>query len=316
MKAITIEGFGSELRLAEVPKPSPSSTEAQIQVMYAGVNPVDWKIREGHLKNWLHHEFPLIPGWDVAGIVTEVGERVEGIQPGDEVMAYCRKAVVQHGAYAEYVCVDYHHLAKKPTALSFAQAAATPLTALTAWQALFTFCQIEANQSLLVQAGAGGVGSFAIQFAKNLGCTVFATASAQNHAYLKELGVDFPIDYTEEPFEEVVLRHCPNGVDAVLDAVGGQTLLESLDCVKPGGCLASIVDPIPENLGKNRNVKTGFVFVQPNGPQLQQIADLMAQGKIKAPFVQELPLKNADRALDKSRMGHVRGKLVLKVTPA
>lgn len=313
MKAITIEGFGSDLHLTELPTPTPLAHEVQIQVEYAGVNPVDWKICEGYLKNWLHHDFPIIPGWDVAGTVTAVGDGVDSLKVGDEVFSYCRKPVVRWGTYAEYVCVEQRHVALKPANISFAEAASVPLAALTAWQSLFDFCNLQKGQTILVHAGAGGVGSFAVQFAKNREAIILATASRPNHSYLKDLGVDVPIDYHQESFVKVVQQRYPQGLDAVYDCVGGQTLKDSLEIIKAGGCLASIVDPIKEDFGKTHDVKTGFVFVQPNGEQLAAIGDLIASGKVKIPHLQEFPLGSARQALELSHQGHVQGKIVLKV---
>src|ERR1700733_2368139 len=190
MKAMVIEKFGHEeqLHLGDIPTPLPSDNEVQIQVLYSAVNPVDWKIREGLMKNFLPHEFPLILGWDAAGIVKAIGKNVKKFKVGDEVFAYCRKPIVKWGTYAEYVCFDADNIALKPNNINFAEAAAIPLAGLTAWQALFDFAKLKKGESILIHGGAGGVGSFAIQFAKHAGAKVITTASKQNHDYVKKLG--------------------------------------------------------------------------------------------------------------------------------
>lgn len=315
MKAIVIEKFGHEeqLHLDEIPTPVPTDNEVQIQVLYTAVNPVDWKIREGFMKNYLPHEFPLILGWDAAGIVKSTGKNVKKFKAGDEVYAYCRKPIVKWGTYAEYVCFDADNIALKPKNINFAQAACVPLAGLTAWQALFDFAKLKKGESILIHGGAGGVGSFAIQFAKYAGAKIIATASKQNHNYVKKLGADYAIDYHQTNFLDDVLKLFPEGMDVVLDTIGGNTLTESLEIVKPKGRLVSIVDQIDPKMAKEKNIQFGFVFVSPNGSQLKQIASLIEQGKVATPFIEEMPLSDASKAHKKSREGHTKGKIVLKI---
>ena len=215
MKAIIINGFGGAdgLQMAEVPTPTAQADEVLIRVAYAGVNPVDWKIREGMLEGLFEHRFPLILGWDAAGTVAAVGTAVTDFKVGDKVYAYCRRPIVQWGTYAEYLAMESSAVAPIPANLTFAQAAAIPLTALTSWQALFDAGQLKAVQSVLIHAGAGGTGGMAIQFAKHAGGTVFTTASAGNHEYVRSLGADHVIDYQRESFVEVVKNKSPDGVD-------------------------------------------------------------------------------------------------------
>ncbi|MCB1136142.1 MAG: NADP-dependent oxidoreductase [Chlamydiia bacterium] len=315
MKAIVIEDFGGvdKLHISDIPRPEPKKDEVLIEIAYAGVNPVDWKIREGYLKNWLPHSFPLTPGWDAAGRIVDKGKNVSDFKIGDEVWGYCRLPTVQHGTYAEYICVPASNIAPKPKSLSLAQAAAIPLVALTAWQAIFDFGQLRADQAILIHAGAGGVGSMAIELAKHVGALVLTTASKKNHQYVLDLGADHAIDYTQDNFVSSCRRILPTGLDMVLDCVGADTLKQSLQLVKPGGVLASIVDPLEREFGAAKNVKTGFVFVEPNGAQLRSIGDLFEKGEIRAPKVEELRLDEAATAQEKSRSGHTCGKLVLKV---
>lgn len=316
MKAISIDHFGGieQLHLTDLPKQEPKAGEVQIQISHAGVNPVDWKIREGWLKNWLPHEFPLIPGWDAAGLITAVGPEVEDYKVGDEVFAYCRLPTVQWGTYCESICVPSSIVARKPRSLTMAQAASIPLVSLTAWQSIFDFADLKENQSILIHAGAGGVGGIAIELAKWKGAKIATTASKKNHNYVKSLGADVLIDYTQESFVEKIKSLHPEGLDVVYDCVGGDTLKDSLQLVKRGGALPSIVDPIDEEFGKQQGVKTGFVFVSPNGSQLAKIAELIDTGKLKPPKITEYPLEKAAEAHEQSRSGHTCGKLVLKIS--
>ncbi len=315
MKAIAIENFGGadRLKLMELPKPVPQDNEVLIEVAYASINPVDWKIREGYLKDLLPHEFPLIPGWDAAGSVSAVGAKVKDFKPGDRVYAYCRKPLVRWGTYAEYVTVDAASAAPMPKNISFAQAAAIPLTGLTAWQALFDFAKLKSGQTVLIHAGAGGVGSLAIQFARHAGATVLTTASAGNHSYLKSLGAQHAIDYLATDFVAAAKQLAPQGVDVVFDTVGGETQKRSLDVLKPGATLVSIVDAPDEKIAAQRGVRAGFVFVSPSGPQLREITQLIETGAVKPPRIEEMALKDAAAAHEKSSGRHVIGKLVLRI---
>lgn len=315
MKAVVIEHFGdtNELHLEDVPTPHPMENEVQIEVMYASVNPVDWKIREGMLSKFLSHEFPLIPGWDASGIVKAIGKNVKKFKVGDAVYAYCRKPVVQWGTYAEYVCFEAENVALKPKKLDFAQAAAIPLTGLTAWQGLFDFAQLKKGESILIHAGAGGVGGMAIEFAKYAGAKVLTTASEENHAYVKKLGADVAIDYHKNNIVNEIKKLAPEGLDVVFDTVGGKTLHQSVELLKPHGRLIGIVEKLDPKLAKPKDLQFGYVFVRPNGNQLKQIADLIDAGKIIAPEIEKMKLEEAGKAQDKNRAGHTKGKIVLKV---
>jgi NADPH:quinone reductase-like Zn-dependent oxidoreductase len=315
MKAMVIEKFGhaEQLHLGDIPTPQPAENEVQIQILYTAVNPVDWKIREGLMKNFLPHEFPLILGWDAAGTVKSVGKNVKKFKAGDEVYAYCRKPIVQWGTYAEYVCFDADNIALKPKNINFSQAAAIPLAGLTAWQALFDFAKLKKGETILIHAGAGGVGSLAIQFAKYAGAKVITTASRQNHDYVKKLGADYAIDYQSSNFVDEVKKLLPDGLDVVFDTIGGETLNQSLEILKPKGRLISIVDQLDQQLARGKNVQFSFVYVSPNGGQLKQIASLIEQGKVSPPYIEEMPLADASKAHKKSQEGHIRGKIVLKI---
>lgn len=315
MKAIIMRDFGdaNQLKMEQVEVPMPGPEEVQIQIAYTAVNPVDWKIRNGLLQKRLPHQFPIIPGWDAAGIVTAVGEKVTQFQLGDDVFAYCRKPVIQWGTYAEYICYPAKDVAKKPNNLSFAQAAAIPLAGLTAWQALFDAANLKKHESILIQAGAGGVGSLAIQFAKLAGAYVITTAREQNHEYVRRLGADAIINYHIQPTRDEIKRIAPDGIDVVFDTLGGEALTESFTYLKPQGRLISIVEiPSPE-LAAKFQVQAQHVFVSPNGQELQHISDLIQEGKVQPIPIQEMPLEKAAEAQELNRQGHTQGKIVLRV---
>lgn len=315
MKAITIEKFGDaeQVQVTTVTEPEPQPNEVKIEVAYAGVNPIDWKIREGYLKELLPHQFPLILGWDVSGKITKIGSEVSGLKVGDEVFAYARKLVVKNGTFAEYVCIDAKHVALKPSSLSLKEAAAVPLVSLTAWQSLVTFANLQAGETVLIHGGGGGVGGFAIQLAKHLGAKVITTVSPKHIDYVKKLGADLVIDYTQENFEAKVKEAYPEGIDVVLDTVGDEALQASCRILKKKGRLASIREQIDPTTIAHFEIKAGFVFVKPNPKDLKAIAELFASGKIKPPAIEEFPFERAREALQKVQEGHTQGKIVLKV---
>lgn len=316
MKAVMIEKFGGleEVKLADALKPVPAKGEVLIRIHYAGINPVDWKVGEGVLKEKMPHEFPIILGWDAAGVIESVGEGVKKFKAGDEVYAYCRKSKVCEGTFAEYVSMDEKAVSLKPKNISFADAAAIPLAALTAWQSLFDFAHLKEGNTILVHAGAGGVGTFAIQLAKWKKAKVYTTASEKNHSYVKSLGADVPIDYSLENFAKKIEEKEPSGLDVVFDCVGGRTLRASFPLVKKGGCVVSIVNSNVEELAKPYNIRAGYVFVAPNGEQLAEIARLIESKTIKPAHTEEFRLEDATKALEKIKEGHTQGKLVLKVS--
>lgn len=315
MKAITIDEFGGieQLHVSDCEKPVPRANEVQINIQYAGVNPVDWKICEGLLKNRLTHQFPLIPGWDASGIVSAIGEDVFEFELGDRVYAYCRKPLVHAGTYAEFICLPDAFVAAKPKTLTTAEAAGIPLVALTAWQALFDKADIKKGDNILIHAGAGGVGSMAIQFAKYAGATVFTTGSTKNHPYLRSLGADYIIDYRLEDFAAKVKEIVPKGVDIVFDTVGGETLTKSFDCIKKNGSLIYIVNKPDPKLVEEHQVKAQYLFVEPNGEELHQIGQLLDEGKLKCPNIIEMSIQNVAEAFRMQKSEHTAGKIVLKM---
>lgn len=314
MKAIVIDEFGGvdKLKLVDVPKPVPEPNEVLIEIFYTAVNPVDWKIREGYLKERLPHKFPLIPGWDAAGKIAAIGKNVHNFNIGDEVYAYCRKPIVQFGTYAEFIAFDAENVAKKPKTLNFAEAAAIPLVGLTAWQALFDSAHLKSGETILIQGGAGGVGGMAIQFAKYAKAKVLTTASLAKHPYVKKLGADFAINY-KEGFVEEVKKIAPDGVDVLFDLIGGKTLMDSLPLIKPKGRQVGIVESLDPAIAAKYDISANYVFVRPNGKELTEIGKLIDEGKVVVPDIEEMALKDAAAAQEKSKQGHSQGKIVLKV---
>jgi NADPH2:quinone reductase len=316
MKAITVESFGGieKLHIADLPKPKIAENEVLIKINYTSVNPVDWKLREGYLKDRIPTVFPFVPGWDAAGTIAEVGKAVKDFKVGDEVYAYCRKEKIHDGTYAEYINVEAANVAKKPKNIGFNEAASIPLVALTAWQALFDFGKLEKGQTILIHAGAGGVGSLAIQLAKYFGAKVITTASLGNTDYVKKLGADLVIDYNNEAFVDIIKKAYPKGIDLVFDLLGRECLHDSAKVLKKGGCLVSIVEPLTPEEADQFKIRGEYCFVQPNGKQLAEITKLIEQKKLKVPHIQEMRLSDAAKAQELSRQGHIRGKIVLKVS--
>jgi NADPH:quinone reductase-like Zn-dependent oxidoreductase len=308
MKAIRIHEYGGSevLMFEEAPRPQPAAGDVLIRVHAAGVNPVDWKVREGYLKDVLPYSLPFIPGWDVSGTVEAAGSGVSMFQKGEEV--YSRPDIARDGAYAEFIVVRESELALKPKSIDHVQAAAIPLAALTAWQALFDVGGLSAGQKVVIHAAAGGVGSFAVQLAKWKGAHVIGTASERNQSLLRELGVDEPIDYHKTRFDDVV-----HDVDVVLDTIGGDTQHRSWGVLKKGGILVSILSPPSQEEAAKHGARPGYVFVQPNSAELTEIAKLVDAGKVKPVVETVLPLAEARRAQELSQTRHTRGKIVLKV---
>ncbi|MEZ0092277.1 NADP-dependent oxidoreductase [Streptacidiphilus sp. EB129] len=316
MRAVVQYGFGGPevLRVEEVPRPEPLPTEVLVRVHAAGVNPVDWKTRRGTGMSGVLGEPPFVLGWDVSGVVESVGFGVTTLSAGDEVygMPWFPRAA---GGYAEYVTAPARQFARKPATASHEQAAAVPLAALTAWQALVDTADVRAGQRVLVHAAAGGVGHLAVQFAKHLGAQVIATASSGRHAWLREIGADELIDYTAVRFEDAV-----QDVDVVIDLVGDahdRTSLRSLEVLHPGGLLVAIpggVSPELADAAKARGVRVSPFLVEPDGPALARIADLIDAGDVVVEVEEVFPLEQAAEAHRRGEAGRTRGKLVLRTT--
>jgi NADPH:quinone reductase-like Zn-dependent oxidoreductase len=306
MKAIRIHQYGGPEVVAQVEmqRPNPGANEVLIKVHAAGVNPADWKIRAGYMKEFLPLTFPATLGTDVSGTVEEVGPGAAQFKRGDEVYA---SLGLEGGGYAEYAVAKEAIIARKPGTLDHANAAAIPVAGLTAWQALFEVAQLRAGQKVLIHAAAGGVGNFAVQFAKAKCAYVIGTASSKNHAFLHELGVDEAVDYQKTRFEDVV-----RDADVVLDTIGGDIQERSFKTLKKGGILVSIVQPPSPELAAKHGVRAQFYGAHPSSSDLTEIAKLIDSGKVKTVVETVLPLAEARRAHELSQRGHARGKIVLK----
>ena len=331
MKAFILDRYGkkSRLRLGEMPEPELRDDEVMVQVRAAGVNVLDAKIKSGEFKLVLPYRLPLILGHDVAGVVLRVGPRVRQFKPGDEV--YARPDDFRIGAFTEFIAIKETSLAIKPKALTMEEAASIPLVGLTAWQALIQKANLQPGQKVFIQAGSGGVGTFAIQLAKHLGAFV-ATTSTANVDWVKRLGADIVIDYKKDDFENIL-----HDYDVVLNSQDSATLAKSLSVLKPGGKLISISGPpdpaFGEEIGaswlikpvmrllsfgirrkaKRRKVSFSFLFMRANGGQLREISALIDSGAIRPVVDQVFPFESTREAMDYVETGRAKGKVIIKM---
>src|SRR5438093_5884891 len=306
MKAVVAHEYGAPdvLKVEEVPRPEPNEDEALVRVIASSVNPADPLTLSGKYAREFGTHLPLIPGYDIAGIVEKTGANVTKLKVGDAVYGYPNFG----GGWADYVTVKEFEVAAKPKSLNFVESAAVPMGALTAWQALVDTAHLHPGQTILIHGGSGGVGSFAVQIAKARGARVIATASTANQDLLKQLGADAAIDYTKTRFEDVV-----KNVDAVLDPMGKETLARSYGVVKKGGIVMSLVArPDPAEFQK-RGIRGADISVHPDAADLAEIARLIDAGKIKPIVTQVLPLSNAIAAQEQAATHYPRGKVVLRV---
>lgn len=304
MKAIAINRYGGPdvVEYTDLPDPKVGPDSVLVQVRAAGVNPVDWKIRDGALDGLLDAHFPLVMGWDVAGVVRAVGGGVAEFAPGDEVCGYVRKDSVEHGTYAELVSAPVRTLARRPTALDWAQSGGLPLAGLTALQSLNAL-RVGAGDTVLVHAAAGGVGHLAVQIARARGARVIGTAGERNHDYLRGLGAE-PVTYGDG-LTERVRALAPGGVSTVADFVGGQ-LETTLAVLAEGGRHVSVADPGVSQHGGH------WIWVRPDGAALAELAAVVDRGALTVEVARTFPLERTAEAFDASRTGHTRGKLVVE----
>src|SRR5713226_2307509 len=308
MKAVVLNEYGGPevLKYQDAPRPEAKDNEILIRVIAAGVNPVDGMVRAGMFAKYSKSAFPMVLGYDVAGIVEKTGAKLEKYKPGDAVYAYI--GLKEGGGYAEYAVATDKEVSPKPKPLTFEEAAAVPLAAETAWQALFDTAKLSAGQTVLIHGGSGGVGGFAIQFAKARGAKVFATASASNQDLLKQLGADVAIDYTKQKFEDVA-----KDVDVVLDSVGKDTLARSYGIVKKGGIIVSLVSRLDQAELDKHGIRGESISVKPNGTELAEITKLIDDKRIKPLVSLVVPLTEAVKAQEQAATHHTRGKIVLKI---
>lgn len=332
MKAITIEKYGKNVPLVmtEQPMPPIGEHDVLVEIHAASLNPIDFKIKEGKVKFLLSYKFPLILGNDFSGVVVKVGERVNAFKPGDEVYGRPRKNRI--GTLAEFIAVHEEDIWLKPNNLSFEEAASIPLVGLTTYQAFFDILNLQRGQKILIHAGSGGVGTFAIQLAKLMGAFVATTASDKGYELVKSLGADLIINYKKENFEEML-----TGYDAVFDTLGGAVLEKSFRILNPGGQIVSISDVPNARFGKEAKLgwmKTAilsivsrkitvlekksrsryhFLFMKPSGAQLKIIKEFMEGGHIKPVIDKVYPMKDAGQAFHYLEGGRAKGKVIIKI---
>lgn len=331
MRAMVINQYGKvPMQLAEMPIPEISDHEVLVTIYAASFNPIDFKIRDGKVKLLVKYSMPLILGNDFSGVVTKVGKKVTRFKVGDEIYGRPRKSKI--GTFAEYLAIHEDDIALKPRNLTFEEAASIPLVGLTSYQALIDILQLQKGQKVFIQAGAGGVGTFAIQLAKEMGATVATTASQAGEDLIKSLGADIIINYKTEQFEEIL-----NDYDAVFDTLGGEILEKSFEVVRPGGKIAS-VSGLPNarfgkdygsgffktllfsvashkltSLEKKYQVHYTFLFMKPSGKQLKAIADLIEASKIKPIIDKVFSFDDAQKAMEYAESGRAKGKIILKI---
>ena len=313
MRAIAEERFGGPIALMDLPAPEIGRGEVLIRVRAAGVNPFDWKVADGILKGEQEHRFPLILGFDAAGVVERVGAEVTALAEGDEVYGYLFKPVVGGGAYADYVSAPASIVAKKPESTGFAEAAALPTPGLTAMDLVDAVDPTE-GQTALVVGATGGVGSYAVQLAARRGARVIATARRANEEYARELGAAETIDHTREDLVGSVLVAHPGGIEAIVDVVSDcESLCRIAGLVKKGGSVASSLYAADDEGLAERSIKATNVGMQPDARRLALLSRLVDAGEISVSLESTFPLKKAHEALEENRKGHVRGKIVLLV---
>ncbi|MFG2967152.1 NADP-dependent oxidoreductase [Streptomyces sp. NPDC048288] len=310
MKGISYSRYGGPgtLEYGEVEDPKVGPDSVLVKVRAAAVNPVDWKCREGRLDGVLDAVFPVIPGWDVSGVVARPGAAVTEFAAGDEVIGYVREDFLSRGTFAEYVAAPVRTLARKPRNLSFEEAAGLPLAGLTAYQVLVHVLEVKRGETVLVHAAAGGVGSLAVQIAAHLGARVIGTASEPHHDFVRGLGGE-PVAYGRG-LAERVRGLAPEGVAAVFDTVGGEALTVSANLLAPEGRMASIADPDIVDFGGR------YCFVRPDADDLARLTALAEQGAVTVHVAETFPLKRTADAHRRSEEGHTRGKLVVTVDRA
>ncbi|QKE08455.1 NADP-dependent oxidoreductase [Bacillus cereus] len=331
MKAMIIDKYGKvPMRMAEVPTPEINEYEVLAEIHAASINPIDFKIRDGKVKMLLKYEMPLILGNDFSGVIVKVGSKVTRFKAGDAIYARPRKNKI--GTFAEYIAIHEDDIALKPKNLSFEEAASIPLVGLTSYQALHDIMQLQKGQKILIHAGSGGVGTFAIQLAKIMGATVTTTASEAGSDLVKSLGADQIINYKIEKFEEILKDY-----DAVFDTIGGTTLEKSFNIIKSGGNIVSVSGMPNARFGKEfgsgffktllfslaskkltalekkHNAQYSFLFMKPSGDQLRTIANYIEAGNIKPVIDRVFPFEDAQKAMEYSEAGRAKGKIIVKM---
>ncbi|GJJ20367.1 MULTISPECIES: NADP-dependent oxidoreductase [Mycolicibacterium] len=323
MRAMVLDEFGGPevLHVADIERPRAAACGVIVRVAYAGVNPADWKTREGWLAPFFEYRFPFVLGFDAAGVVAEVGEQVTDLAVGDRVVTASNMGRGERGTYAQYVASDRERVVKLPDTVPFPDAAALPTAGVTCWEALFDVGGTGAGSTVLINGGAGGMGSYAIQLARMAGAKVAATCGPANLDYVRALGADLAIDYRAGGVADAVRQWAPDGVDLVVDTVGQGTLLDSIELVRRGGTVTPIAtliadEPMPDP-ARAAELGVSVVPTMSNYAnqerQLNALVAALGAGKIRAPQLEILPLDQAAEAHRRVAAGHVRGKILLEV---
>ncbi|QWH29644.1 NADP-dependent oxidoreductase [Bacillus mycoides] len=331
MRAMVIDKYGKvPMRMTEMPTPEINQYEVLAEIHAASINPIDFKIRDGKVKLLLKYKMPLILGNDFSGVIVKVGTKVTQFKVGDEIYARPRKDKI--GTFAEYIAIHEDDIALKPKNLTFEEAASIPLVGLTSYQALHDIMQLQKGQKILIHAGSGGVGTFAIQLAKIMGATVATTASEAGENLVKSLGADEIINYKKEKFEDILKNY-----DAVFDTLGGITLEKSFDIIKSEGNIVSVSGMPNARFGKEfgsgffktllfslaskkltalekkHNAQYSFLFMKPSGDQLRIIAKYIESGQIKPIIDRIFPFEDTQKAMEYSEFGRAKGKIIVKI---
>jgi NADPH:quinone reductase-like Zn-dependent oxidoreductase len=310
MRAAVLKEYGEKLIIEEREKPSPKEGEVLVKIKASGINPVDQKLSLGYMKDRMPSEFPIVLGWDMAGVVEENGHSARRFRVGEEVYAYARRPLLHAGTFAEYIALPESYLSKKPVNISFEEASGVPLAGLTAYQSLFDAGKLKADEAILILGASGGVGTFAVQLAKYHGSKVIAVASKKNHDYLTEIGADYCIDYKDNRVEEALKEISSTGVDMVFDAVGGDSTKIGEKCLKENGRIVSIASQ-GDTLEESTNFT--FVFVEPNSRELDHMSEIIEAGNIKIPVQKTYKLEEVNEAFDQIDTGHTQGKIVISL---
>lgn len=326
MKAMVLDQFGGPevLHMAEIERPEAAPGQVVVQVAYASVNPADWKAREGWLAQYFQYQFPFVVGFDAAGVVAAVGEGVTGLAVGDRVVTPGNQGLGERGSYAEYVRSAAERVIPLPANVSFAQAATLPTAGMTAWKAVFDNGRAGPGQKVVVNGGAGGTGSFAIQLARMAGAEVAATCSAGNFDYVRSLGASHAIDYRAGSVADAIRAWAPQGVDLIVDTVGQGTFVDTIETVRRGGVICPIGTLIADEAPYDpARLTAAGVSVMPTisdfdsqPRQLAGLVEALSAGRIRVPDHVIMPLAEAGRAQALVQAGHVRGKILLEVNPA
>lgn len=313
MRAVAEYRFGGPVALMDLPIPEIEADEVLIGVRAAGVNPFDWKVADGALRGEMKHRFPLILGFDAAGVVEQLGADVTELSEGDEVYGYVSKPVIGEGTYAEYVSSPASIVAKKPKSVDFARAAALPMPGLTAMDVVDAV-DLKEGETVLIVGATGGVGSYAVQLATRRGARVIATARQKNEAFARELGATETVDHTRADLVQSVRAAHPDGIEAIIDVASERDVLDRLaGVVKEGGRLASSVYTADVESLAERGIQATNVGMRPDVRRLEKLAGMVDAGELSVRLERTFPLQRAPEALEESRTGHVRGKIVLLV---